>query len=314
VSFTDQYKRLGDLKNLVAIQTHYNESFKLASSRPEISWQQALSWASFAEEFQPDDCIRAFNATFDLLPEILWIGHSIPVRHDAIHRLDISGATSTAVQTCIDLTQFHVAVKFLEQGLATVFQQMLQLKTDIHGLPPDQAQKFLELSSKLYSGRFTDSPINIVEHRKILLEDIRQDPGFESFLLPKSYNVLCHAAQGGPVIILTSHKAHCDAIILCNPTSDPVHVPLPTVTLDLLKSQRDMLTSLLRSCNLRIRGQSSSSRLFAWCEQFAHKSTQEYFQDLLNWLWIHVTGPVYTVLKSVSEKYMVPSFATNLVL
>ncbi|KAJ7801676.1 CHAT domain-containing protein [Mycena leptocephala] len=193
--------------------------------------------------------------------------------------------------------QFHVAVKFLEQGLANIFQQTLQLKTDVHALPPDQAQKFLELSSKLYSGTFTDSPITIVEDRKILLDDIRKQPGFEYFLLPKSYNVLCYAAKGGPVIILTSHKAHCDAIILCNPTSDPVHVPLPTVTLDMLKSQRDMLTSLLHYCNLRNRGQ-SASRVFAGREHFRHQPTEECFKDLLNWLWIHVTGPVYTVLKS----------------
>jgi hypothetical protein len=298
----------------VAIQTNYYESFRLTTLQPEQSWQSALSWASFATEFQPDDCIHAFNAAFDLLPEILWIGHSIPVRHDAIHRLDISGATSTAVQTCIDLMQFHVAVKFLEQGLATVSQQMLQLKTDVDALPPDQAQKFLELSSKLYSGRLTTSPISIVEDRKKLLNDIRKQPGFEYFLLPKSYNVLCHAAQGGPVIILTSHKAHCDAIILPNPTSDPIHVPLPTVTLDLLKSQREMLISLLRYCNLRNRGQSSASRVFAGREHFRHQPTEECFKDLLSWLWIHVTGPVYTVLKSVSENYVVPSFAANLVL
>jgi hypothetical protein len=297
VSFTDRYKRLRGLEDRAALQTHYNESFKLASSRPEVSWQQALSWANFAREFEPDDCIHAFNVAFNLLPEILWIGNSIPVRHDAVHRLDISGATSTAVQTCIDLMQFHVAVEFLEQGLATIFQQMLQLKTDVHALPPDQAREFSELSSRLYRGTFTDSPISIVENRKKLLDNIHKQPGFEHFLHPKSYDILCHVTQRGPVIILTSHKAHCDAIILPNPTSDPVHVPLPTVTLDLLKSQRDMLTDLLRSCNVRNRGQSSSSRLFAWCEQFAHKSTQEYFQDLLNWLWIHVTGPVYVVLK-----------------
>jgi hypothetical protein len=301
ISITDRYKRLGKVKDLAAIQTCYNESFRLATSNPETSWQHALSWAKFAEESQPGDCISAFNAAFNLLPEILWIGNSIPVRHDAVHRLDISGATSTAVQTCIDLLQFHVAVEFLEQGLATIFQQMLQLRTDVDALPPDQARKFLELSSKLYSGRFSDSPISIVEDRKKLLDDIRKQPGFEYFLLPRSYNVLCHAAQGGPVIILTSHRAHCDAVILCNPTSDPVHVRLSTVTLDLLISQRDMLADFLHYCNVRNRGQSSSSRLFAWCEQFAHKSTQEYFQDLLNWLWINVSGPVYAVLNSVSE-------------
>ncbi|KAJ7269193.1 CHAT domain-containing protein, partial [Mycena rebaudengoi] len=298
VSFTYRYKRLRRLEDRTAVQTHYNESFKLASDRPEISWEQALSWANFAREFEPDDCIHVFNIAFNLLPEILWIGHSIPVRHDALHRLDISGATSTAVRTCIDLMQFHVAVEFLEQGLATIFQQMLQLKPDVDALRPDEAGRFFDLSSRLYSGQLTESPIGIVEDRKKLLDDIRKQPGFESFLLPRSYNVLCHAAQGGPVIILTSHKAHCDAIILCNPTSDPVHVPLQAVTLDLLISQRDMLTDLLRYCNVRNRGQSSSSRLFGRRKQFAHKPAQGYFQDLLNWLWINVSGPIYAVLKS----------------
>ncbi|KAJ7910843.1 CHAT domain-containing protein [Mycena leptocephala] len=175
---------------------------------------------------------------------------------------------------------------------------MLQLKTDVDTLPPDQARKFSELSSKLYSGILTDSPITLVEDRKQLLDDIRKQPSFEYFLRPKSYDVLCNVAQQGPVIILTGHKAHCDAIILPNPTSDPVHVPLPTVALDLLKSQRDMLTDLLRSCNLRTRGQSSASRVFAGRERFKQKPTEECFRDLLNWLWIHVTGPVYAVLNS----------------
>jgi hypothetical protein len=141
----------------------------------------------------------------------------------------------------------------LEQGLATIFQQMLQLKTNVDGLSPHQAQNFLDLSSKLYSGTFTD-PISIVEDRKKLLEEIRNQPGFEYFLHAKTYNVLCHASKGGPVIILTSHKDHCDAIILLNPSSEPVHVPLPTVTLELLKSQRDMLKDLLGHCNVRHRG------------------------------------------------------------
>ncbi|KAJ7818019.1 CHAT domain-containing protein [Mycena leptocephala] len=175
---------------------------------------------------------------------------------------------------------------------------MLQLKTDADTLPPDQARKFLELSSKLYSGQFAKSPISIVEDREKLLAEIRKQPGFEYFLQPKSYDFLRHAAQGGPVIILTSHKAHCDAVILPDPISNPLHVPLPYVTLDLLRSQRDTLTSLLRHCNLRNRGQSSASRLFAWCEQFAHKSTQECFQDLLSWLWINVVTPVYDCLKA----------------
>jgi hypothetical protein len=268
---------------------------------PETSWDQALSWAYFAESFQSSDCISAFQAAFQLLPEILWAGHSIPVRHDAIRRVNISDATSIAARTCIDLSQFHHAVEILEQGLATIFQQMLQLKTDVDGLPPQQAKDFLHLSMQLYSGTFTDTPISIVEDRKKLLEDIRNQPGFESFLRPKSYNVLRHASEGGPVITLTSHKDHCDAIILLNPSSEPVHVPLPIVTLELLKSQRDMLKDLLSRCNARSRGQSSSSRLFGQREHFSKKSTQECFEDMLDWLWTNIVGPVYHVLKSVSK-------------
>jgi hypothetical protein len=311
MSLRDRYRRLQDPQDLAAIHTHYNKSFKLTTSNPETSWQQALSWADFAEEFEPSNCVCAFRAGFNLLPEILWIGHSIPVRHDAVRRLDISGATSTAIRTCINLSQFHVAVELLEQGLATIFQQMLQLKTDVDALPLDQAKEFLELSSKLYSGTFT-GPIGLVYDRKKLLEDIRKQPGFEYFLHPKSYDVLRHAAQGGPVIILTSHKTHCEAIILRNPNSDPVHVPLRTATPDLLKSQRKILTDLLRYCNVRNQGQSASSRLFAWREQFVYKPAQEYFEDLLNWLWLNVVTPVYNALKVVSPKHLSPYFAANL--
>ncbi|KAJ7794916.1 CHAT domain-containing protein [Mycena leptocephala] len=131
-----------------------------------------------------------------------------------------------------------------------------------------------------------------------MLEEIRNQRGFEYFLLPKSYDVLCHASQGGPVIILSCHQEYCDAIILPNPTSDLIHVPLQNITSDLLKSQRDMLKDLLIRSNVRNRGQSSSSRIFAGHENFSKKPTQECFEDMLEWLWIHVVHPVYRVLKS----------------
>jgi hypothetical protein len=199
ISLRIQYQRLGNPKDLAAIHTHYHESFKLPSNYPEISWQEALSWAHFSEMVHSSECISAFWAAFHLLPEILWIGHSIPVRHDAIRRLNISDATSRAVRACINLSHFSAAVEMLEQGLATIFQQMLQTKTDVGALPPHQAKNFLDLSSKLYSGIFIN-PIGIVENRKKLLAEIRNMPGFEYFLLPKSYDILRHASQGGPVV------------------------------------------------------------------------------------------------------------------
>jgi tetratricopeptide (TPR) repeat protein len=299
LSFTDRFRRLGKPEDLAAIHMHYDESFRLLSGAPESSWEQALIWADFNRQFQPSKCIAAFQAAFQLLPEILWIGHSIPVRHDAIQRLNIPEATSAVVQTCINLSQLPAAVEMLEQGVATIFQQMLELKPNVNGLPPHQAKDLFDVSSKLYSGILID-PISIVEDRKKLLGDIRNQPGFEYFLLPKSYDVLRHASQGGPVIILNSHPDCCDAIILPNPTSNPVHVPLHNVTPEVLKSHRDILKDLLHRSHVRNRGQSSSSRIFAGRENFSEKPTQECFEDMLNWLWTNVVRPVYRVLKLVS--------------
>jgi tetratricopeptide (TPR) repeat protein len=300
-SLQHRYARFGDGKDLVDIHTYYIESFQVPSSDPEASWDHASRWAAFAEQFQPSDCILAFRAAFNLLPEILWLGNSLPVRQYAIHRLDIHGATSSAPRICTELSDLHAAVEILEQGLATTFQQMLQLKTEVDVLPAHQARKLADLSLLLYNGTF-DNPIDAAEDRKRLLADIRKQPGFECFLLPKPYNVLCGTSQGGPVLILTSHHHHCDAIIILNPTAEPVHVPLPGVTLELLRSQRDMLKDLLGRCNVRNRGQSSSSRLFGQREGFSRRPSEECFEDMLNWLWIHVVHTVYQALKIVSEK------------
>ncbi|KAJ6574123.1 CHAT domain-containing protein [Mycena capillaripes] len=296
-TLTYRYQIIQDPKDLKDIHTHYTNSFIHPTLTPEASWEEALFWAGFAEQFQQSDCIPAFEAAFHLIPEILWMSHSVRVRHDAIYRLDLQDATSTAVRTCIDLSDLLAAVKILEQGLATIFQQMLQLKTNVDGLPPAQATQFLDLSSQLYSGTF-NTLIGVVADRNKLLKDIRKQPGFEHFLLPKSYDVLRYASRGGPVVILSSHKDHCDAIVLLNPTSDPVHVPLPMVRLELLKSQRALLKELLGQCNVRNREQSLSSRLFGQREQFSNKSTQDSFQDMLHWLWTNVVSIVYEVLAS----------------
>jgi hypothetical protein len=267
---------------------------------PELSWQQALRWASFAEEFQLSRCISIYKIAFDLLPEILWIGHPISVRHDALRRLDIPSATSGAVRACIRLSDLPTAIEFLEQGLAIIFQQMLQLKTDVDLLPPEQAQEFRNLSSKLY-GEQSAQPIQIVEARNRLITSIRNQSGFEYFLLPKSYDALCRASQGGPVVILTSDQDCCNAIIILNPISEPIHVPLPNITVAELNRQRDTLRELLGRCDVRYRGEPRFYRR----ECFWYKPNHECFEYLLNWLWNNIVEHVYGALKLVSENSFV---------
>ncbi|KAJ7191957.1 CHAT domain-containing protein [Mycena pura] len=292
VSLADHYRRFQNPRDLQDIHKYYRLSFQIISSTPESSWQAALHWGTFAAQFSPTYCITAYVAAFSLLPELLWIGHSISVRHNLLHTLDISKATSTAVKTCINLSPLTSTVEILEQGLATTFQQMLQLKTAVDGLPDEQAQKFKELSMKLYTEGSDDS-MNIVNQRNDLIKEIRKQPGFQFFLLPKAYSALCQAAQQGPVVILNSHKQSCDGIIILNPTSDPVHVAFSNVTLDLLHSHSVVLKGL---CGHRVRGQSASSRLFGYKEGLL--SSKEKFANMLDWLWTHIVELVYKTLKS----------------
>ncbi|KAJ7660997.1 CHAT domain-containing protein [Mycena rosella] len=312
-SLDSRYQMLGDLKDLQAalqmrqevhhssgdpqdsVAVHLNYAASLRHSvDPESSLNAALQWASFAKADDPSHIPAAYSAAFNLLPEILWVGHPTDVRHAAIRRLNIDTVTSSATRACIKLDHLKSAVEMLEQGIATTFQQMLQLKPNVDKLPSDQAEQLRQLSSALYSGTAANS-MHLEIQRTCLLEEIRQQPGLKDFLLPKSYSALCQASQGGPIVILNSHHEGCDGIIILNPSSEPVQVAFPGVTSDLLKAQKAMLTGLLSHSNLTTGEHLVSSQIPAL---FTSKTTEEGFADLLKWLWTNVVDPVYQVLAS----------------
>ncbi|KAJ6569836.1 CHAT domain-containing protein, partial [Mycena vulgaris] len=287
-----QYRNSELPEDLEAVHTHYSNSFKTYTSQPELSWTAALDWASISEEYQGPHCKSAYAIAFRLLPEILWIGHATPVRQEVIRRLNIGQATSRATRACINLSDLRSAVEIMEQGLATEFQQRLQLNTDISG---EHGEELRRLSAQLSSGKAAN-PQRVVNERDELLKKIKEDPRHAHLFLPKPYDILCKAAERGPVIILNSHNDQCDGIIILASTSNPVHVPLPNVTLDQLKSQQTTLKQLLGS-NGRTQGESESSGRLGKREKFTSKTQQEGLEDLLKWLWTSVVSPIYKALE-----------------
>ncbi|KAJ7511636.1 CHAT domain-containing protein [Mycena galericulata] len=297
-SCSARYKISRKTEDLHAVHTHYSDSFKIqALSDPETLYYGALHWASFAEKFQPTDASTAYSAAFEKLPEILWMGQTIPVRHEAVRRLDLGCTASAAARSCIKHSDLTSAVQFIEQSIATIFQQMLQLKPDFALLSPWQAKQLQELSLPLYRGEATD-PIQMARERKELIEDIRKQPGLEFFLRPKPYKDLCCASQKGPIVILNSHADACDGIIIPNPTLGPLHAAFPYVTSDLLQSKRNDLKRLLFRCGAKIRGDSESTRANDHREGFSEHEVDEDFKDLLTWLWKNIIDVVYQTLAS----------------
>ncbi|KAJ7213617.1 CHAT domain-containing protein [Mycena pura] len=293
--FQDRYDRLQDSDDLAAVFTNYNLSFKNPIvSKPVSSWEAALAWASLAKTYKPAEVLTAYLNAFKLLPEILWIGNPVNVHHDAMRRINFMQATSDAVAACIDHANLHLAVEILEQGLATTFQRLIQLKPNIKTLVQAEADKLQHISTQLYLGN-SPNPKGLAIERTQLLAKIRSHPGFENFLLPKYYKDLCHAAKNGPVIILNSHKDHCHVIVLLN-TDTPFGISLPGVTLEGLKHQRAILKDVLRQCHVRMK-RSDSSRLHGTQESLVSKPAQDAFEDMLTWVWDNIVGHIYTALE-----------------
>ncbi|KAJ7101763.1 CHAT domain-containing protein, partial [Mycena epipterygia] len=270
-----EWRDCGDLENALG---HYRESFTGPTLQPMQSFDAAHRWASLAHLHKHDDCLTAYSAAFDLLPEILWIGNSLEVHRMACQVVEITQFTSNALRACIEYPDLKRAVELVEQGLATSLQQRLQLKTKVREplLPAEDKVKLEGLSFILCNmDASMEERQKAAAKRHILLADIRSQPGLKSFLLPKKYAQLRHASKNGPVVILNSHESGCDAIILLAPTRNPLHVKLPRVSCQMLEEKRQMLNDSLRS-----------------------RDAEENFKGLLNWLWDHVVCPVYEELNA----------------
>jgi tetratricopeptide (TPR) repeat protein len=299
-SFTNQYQISGDVKDLEAALSSYSNSSQMTTSDPVMSWHSAFHWASLAKVHRPSDIPRAYSAAFHLLPEILWIGSPRSARQDVNMRINVSQATSQAISACIDSLNFHLALELLEQGLGTTFQQLLQLKTNLDFLPKEDADKLKLLSVDLYSGR-AQHPQRVAAERNTLVNEIRNCPGLKNFLHPKPYRDLCQVSQHGPIVILNSHHDHCDSIILLNPASDPLHLVLPSVSVDHLKAQKNLLRDLIKGRNVRSR-ELPQARLYGYQE-----GIKVGLESFLSWVWTCIVQPIYVALNDVSSGYLVSS-------
>ncbi|KAJ7291497.1 CHAT domain-containing protein [Mycena rebaudengoi] len=288
-SFINRYQRSGDVKDLEAALSSYSNSFQSNSSHLATSWYSAFDWASLAKVYRPSDIPRAYSAAFHLLPEILWIGSPISARQDVNMRINVTQGTSDAINGCIDSLNLPLAIEILEQGLGTTFQQLLQLKTNLDFLPQEEAEKLKLLSADLYSGN-AQHPQRVAADRNTLINEIRNRPGLENFLLPKPYRDLCQVSEHGPIVILNSHHDHCDSIILLNPASDPLHLSLPLVSVNHLKAQKSLLRDLIKGRNMRSR-ELPQARLYGYQE-----GIEVGMDGFLSWVWTCIVQPIYVAL------------------
>ncbi|KIY68287.1 hypothetical protein CYLTODRAFT_443476 [Cylindrobasidium torrendii FP15055 ss-10] len=220
------------------------------------------------EEF-PQFCGPSHNTldvhqrVVDLLPQVAWVGLSVSRRYEELAE-QIGDAVGAATAAALDANDFERALEWFEGGRAVVWNQTLNLRTpldDLRQAHPKLAERIQEISVKLEQGGTSGDMLPTEEqardHRLLadqydkLVDEVRQLPGFNSFLRSRQTHDLYPAASGGPVVCINMHKSRCDALILCS--GSVFHVPLPKLSPSIAESMRDKWGRYLGSLGVRNR-------------------------------------------------------------
>ncbi|KAH9993122.1 hypothetical protein BJV74DRAFT_884483 [Russula compacta] len=174
----------------------------------------------------------------------------------------------------IQIGQLQQAIEILERGRGLLWSEMRGLRTSIdqlHAINLHLAQKFVAVNQDLEAlttsgspavwiqdgqvsghegmdplGRLVVKQRKLVEERDGLISQIRAQPGFDSFLIPPSFDTLRSAAAGGPVILINYSRWRSDIIILLH-DSPPSLIPTCNDFYDRAKGLRDKLLAARNS-------------------------------------------------------------------
>jgi hypothetical protein len=148
--------------------------------------------------------------------------------------------------------------------------------TDDSLMSSTSSQSLLEQSPKRYH--------ELAHERNELLKTIQTLPGFETFLLPKTFSQLTPAADGGPVIAVNASMSRCDALVLLPDLNDVLHIPLPHFTLNDAHQLQQSLYRALKQKNI-VRGSDRGGRL-------ALTNPEKEFEIILSQLWKNIVRPI----------------------
>jgi hypothetical protein len=142
------------------------------------------------------------------------------------------------------------AMSLLEQGRGALAASLDEIRTDVSDLQalyPDLATQFVLLRDKLdrplppsaalagengasFSLAGADQRYNAAIELNELTAKIRQQHGFENFLLPLNEEELLKAGSAGPIIVINVSEYRCDALII--EQDQIMSAPLPDLKVD----------------------------------------------------------------------------------
>jgi hypothetical protein len=211
-----------------------------------------------------------------------------------------------AASAVIAVHDYQKAVEWLEQGRSIIWGQLLNLRTPVDELRkshPGLANQLVSLSTILETAGTRSNGVADADaikpqslqsiaqrsHAHVLerngvLQQIRELPGFERFLLSKPISELSLAAKMGPVAIINISEYDCDALILLPGLADEIiHVPLRDFTIHEAQALATSLASIVGTPG-------RSDRLHGSIE--GDMAPDEIFPTILSELWVKIVQPV----------------------
>ncbi|KAF8604318.1 hypothetical protein BDV93DRAFT_555591 [Ceratobasidium sp. AG-I] len=278
--------------------THY-EAARQHSGRPSLRFNAALECARTLDLCNRPDSLELYKMVVDFLPSVVWLGTTVHRRYEDVP--GIGSAVTEAAVVAIKNQQYGLALEWLEQGRSIVWQQMLNLRTsfdDLHKVNPKFANRLKVIARRLdHIG--SAKPVGSTQidswslereaqtHRRLaqewdqILDQVRQIPGFHSFLRPREASELLQAALSGAVVVINVHEFSCDALVLRPNSQDVMHVPLPGFSYAKASTAYNQLNRLLGRKGIRERGFQTENPQRG-CE----------FESILSLLWSDVVQPV----------------------
>ncbi|KAH9986991.1 hypothetical protein BJV74DRAFT_988311 [Russula compacta] len=234
-----------------------------APSRFPTSYQ----WTQVARYLRHPATLTAYQTSIVLMQESLSFAPTLAIQHfrlvamrDEYEKLPLDYASYL-----VQIGQLEQAIETLERGRGLLWSEMRGLRASIDQLRAvnlSLAEKFAAVNRDLeavtisgseledgqaggceamdWVGRLVMKQRKLVEERDKLISQIRAQPGFDTFLIPPSFDTLRSAAAGGPVILINHSKWRSDIIILLH-DSPPSLIPTSDDFYDRAKRLHDKL-------------------------------------------------------------------------
>ncbi|TEB19523.1 hypothetical protein FA13DRAFT_347552 [Coprinellus micaceus] len=217
--------------------------------------------------------IAAFDSAVDAATLVVGLDRTVAQRYSHIQGFSEMPLEGAAVACRFDRPD--KALEWLEQGRCHVWNQLNTLRTPLEALlkhDPVLATEISSVSKRLEEAGSTRPLIDyeMPQSRTVSLDDearahaklarrwdellvkARAIPGFESFLKPLTYSSLVsNLPPSGNIVIVTAHDKRCDAIALVAGLGEPLHIPLPELTISKAREYGAIMNRKLRAHGFR---------------------------------------------------------------